>query len=108
MTIDKELEKCGAKLSAATFNELLLDLLRAMYPGHSIDALLCDPHLALRYCEYVRMESRATTLPSETILRRLANLRKRGDAPKTRGVDNAIPRANKVAVDGAYEMFANA
>jgi hypothetical protein len=105
MTIDKELEKCGAKITAERFNEILLELLKAMYPGHSIDALLCDPHFALRYCEYIRMESRAVTLPSETILRRLANLRKRGDAPKTSAVKKALPRANQVAIAGELPLY---
>lgn len=106
MKIERELEKCGASVSVERFEEILIELLESMYPGHSIDALLSDPWLALRFCEYVRMECRATTLPSETICRRLANMRKRGVAPSTTGVDKEIPRANEATVNADLPLLA--
>jgi len=79
MKLEEELKLYGCGLSPEQFEKRLVDLLAAMYPNLNSEQLLYYPDLASRYCEAVRCSTRCPGLPDEMILRRLQNIRKRGE-----------------------------
>lgn len=82
LLLDKELELYGCDWKAVDFNDLLIDLHTVMHPSWSTEELLYEPDQSKVYCDAVRARA-GKGLPNRMILRRLQNVRKRGDAPTT-------------------------
>jgi len=80
MKLEDELRQYDCCLSAEEFEEILEDVLRKHFPDLNTEQLLYYPDKAKRYCDLVREKTNCWKLPDEMILRRLQNIRKRGQS----------------------------
>lgn len=77
MKLEKELELYGSETDPGTFREVLQEVHAVMHPAWTAEQLLYHPRDAIRYCEAIRARA-GQGLPDEMVLRRLNNIRKRG------------------------------
>lgn len=67
--------------SPEKFRGRLIDMLQELFPGYTIDDLVCTPEDATRYCSSIREELDSAFMPDFEILKSLMNVRKRKDCP---------------------------
>lgn len=92
MNLNDELELYGFFGGPERFRTLLLETLEEVFPGSTIDSILCQPSNALDYCKVVRKAIAAPRLLDAVILKALVNLRKVKRCPK--GLGGRITRRN--------------
>lgn len=80
MKFADHLESAGWDKGVDEFEDLMDSTFNNLVPGASVDALLCNPPMALHYCDALRKRS-GLSLPDEVICTKLMNMRKGGEFP---------------------------
>lgn len=83
MTLAKELALYACDKDPAEFEDILCSLHVNMHPSWNVEELLYEPDQGKVYCDAVRARA-GKGLPNRVILRRLQNVRKKGEAPKAK------------------------
>lgn len=81
MRLAEELKNFRCPDSPQRFRQRLIEAIQRLFPGWTIDDLVCDPASAIRFCEAIRAETGCEGLYEVVILKPLMNIRRSKNCP---------------------------